>query len=84
MVYTLRFFPSSNCSLFHKSNVFGSCIIHILYTVCAKIKKKFRRQKVKSLTRQVLHKGFKEMGIPGREIRTVRSRNMWHIKMPAN
>jgi len=36
-VYTLRFF--SNCSLFHNSNVFGSCIIHILYTECAKIKK---------------------------------------------
>ena len=28
------------CSLFHNSNVFGSCIIHILYTGCAKIKKK--------------------------------------------
>jgi len=39
MVYTLRFFSSSKCSLFHKSNVFGSCIIHILYTECAKIKK---------------------------------------------
>jgi len=26
--------------LFHNSNVFGSCIIHILYTTCAKIKKK--------------------------------------------
>ena len=37
MVYTLRFFPSSKCSLFHNSNVFGSCIIHILYTGCAKI-----------------------------------------------
>ena len=36
MVYTLRFF-SSKCSLFHNSNVFGSCIIHILYTGCAKI-----------------------------------------------
>ena len=34
------FFFSSNCSLFHNSNVFGSCIIHILYTGCAKIKKK--------------------------------------------
>ena len=45
MEYTLRFF-SSKCSLFHNSNVFGSCIIHILYTGCAKIKKKFRRQKV--------------------------------------
>jgi len=39
MVYTLRFFFSSVCSLFHNSNVFGSCIIHILYTGCAKIKK---------------------------------------------
>ena len=32
-------FFSSKCSLFHNSNVFGSCIIHILYTGCAKIKK---------------------------------------------
>ena len=39
MVYTLRFFSSSKCGLFHKSNVFGSCIIHILYTGRAKIKK---------------------------------------------
>ena len=39
MVYTLRFF-SSKCSLFHNSNVFGSCIIHILHTGCAKITKK--------------------------------------------
>ena len=39
MVYTLRFFSSLKCSLFHNSNWFGSCIIHILYTVCAKIKK---------------------------------------------
>ena len=31
------FFFSSKCSLFHNSNVFGSCIIHILYTGCAKI-----------------------------------------------
>ena len=38
MVYTLLFF-SLKCSLFHNSNLFGSCIIHILYTVCAKIKK---------------------------------------------
>ena len=38
MVYILRFFSSSKCSLFHNSNVFGSCIIHILYTGCAKIK----------------------------------------------
>jgi len=38
MVYTLRFF-SSKCSLFHNSNAFVSCIIHILYTGCAKIEK---------------------------------------------
>jgi len=30
MVYIIRFFPLK-CSLFHNSNVFGSCIIHILY-----------------------------------------------------
>ena len=39
MLYTLRFFFSSKCSLFHNANVFGSCIIHILYTGCAEIKK---------------------------------------------
>jgi len=38
MVYTLRFFFSSKCSLFHNPNIFGSCIIHILYTGCVKIK----------------------------------------------
>jgi hypothetical protein len=36
-IYSL-FFSPSKCSLFHNSNVFGSCIIHILYTECAKIK----------------------------------------------
>jgi len=36
MVYTLLFF-SSKCSLFHNSNIFVSCFIHILYTVCAKM-----------------------------------------------
>ena len=45
MLYTLRFF-SSKCSLFHNANLFGYCIIHILYTECAEIKKKFRRQRV--------------------------------------
>ena len=38
MVYTLRFL-SSKCGLFHNSNIFGTCIIHILYTGCARIKK---------------------------------------------
>jgi len=36
MVCTLRFL-CSKCSLFRNSNIFGSCIIHILYTGCAKI-----------------------------------------------
>jgi len=38
MLYTLRFF-SPKCSLYHNANLFGSCIIHILYTGCVKIKK---------------------------------------------
>ena len=37
MVYSLRFFFSKS-SLFNNSNVFGSYIIHILYTGCAKMK----------------------------------------------
>ena len=36
MLYTLRFF-SSKCSLFHNANLFGSCIIHILYTYSTNI-----------------------------------------------
>ena len=39
MAYTLRLFFSSKCSLFHNSNVFVSCIIHILYTGVLKLKK---------------------------------------------
>jgi len=38
-MYVLSVFFSSKCSLFHNSNVFGYCIIHILYTGCVKIKK---------------------------------------------
>jgi len=34
-----RFFFSSKCSLFHNANLFGCCIIHILHTECAGIKK---------------------------------------------
>jgi len=37
-IYSSIFF-SSKCSLFHNSKIFGSCIIHILCTGCAKIKK---------------------------------------------
>ena len=39
-------FFSLKCRLFHNATFFGSCVIHILYTVCAEIKKKFRRQRV--------------------------------------
>jgi hypothetical protein len=42
-------FFSSKCSLFHIANLFGSCIIHILYTVWAKIKKKNNNSGVKEL-----------------------------------
>jgi len=45
LVYNLRFF-SSKCSLFHNSNVFGSCIIHILYTSVLKLKKIISAPKV--------------------------------------
>ena len=51
MLYTFSFFFSSKCSLFHNDNLFGSCIIHILYTGCAKIKKKIQRQRVKGVER---------------------------------
>ena len=33
-------FFSSKCLLFHNATFFGFCVIHILYEVCAKIKKK--------------------------------------------
>ena len=33
------FFSSSKCSLFYNSNVFGSYIIHILYTGVLKLRK---------------------------------------------
>jgi len=36
-IYSPFFFSSSKCSLFHNSNIFGSCFSHILYTGCAKI-----------------------------------------------
>jgi len=50
------FFFSSKYSLFHNSNAFGSCIVHILYTGCAEIKKKCRLQKV-------IRVGFVVMGM---------------------
>ena len=37
MLHNLRFFSSSKCRLFHNATLFGSCIIRILPTECAKI-----------------------------------------------
>ena len=37
MLHTLRFFPPLKCRLFHNATFFGSCIIQILNTGCAKI-----------------------------------------------
>ena len=63
MAYTLCFFFSSKCSLFHNSNVFGSCIIHILYTGCAKIKKNNsgakRLLEIKSFSRLIKTKFYR-------------------------
>jgi len=40
-------FFSSKCSLFHNATFFGSCIIHILHTGCAKnLNVKLRCQKI--------------------------------------
>jgi hypothetical protein len=44
MLHTLRF-SSSKCRLFHNATFFGACIIHILYTGCAKIWKKIPASK---------------------------------------
>ena len=63
MLHTLRFF-FSKCRLFHNATFFGSCVIHILYTGRAKIKKKIRPQRVNIYKRvvkcvkQVLHNYF--------------------------
>jgi len=37
MLHILRFFSSSKRRLFHNATLFGSCIIRILPTKCAKI-----------------------------------------------
>jgi hypothetical protein len=37
MLHTLRLFFSSKCRLFHNATFFGSCIVCILHTGCAKI-----------------------------------------------
>jgi hypothetical protein len=40
---------SSKCRLFHNATLFGSCIIHILNTGCANIRRKFQHQRVNIL-----------------------------------
>jgi len=40
--------------LFHNSNIFSSCIIHILYTGCAKIKKN------NSGTKRLIYNDFRQ------------------------
>ena len=47
MLHTLCFFFSSKCLLFHNATFFGPCIIHILNTGVIKLKRKFRRQRVR-------------------------------------
>ena len=42
------FFSSSKCSLFHNSDVFGSCIIHILYTYLTNIGTEYFKQGIYS------------------------------------
>jgi hypothetical protein len=52
---------SSKFRLFHNSTLFGSCIIYILNTGCAKIKKKkLRRQRVK-ISSGISHRVYWEM-----------------------
>ena len=46
MVYTLRFFLFKNAVCF----IILTYFVPVLFTLCAKIKKKFRRQKVKNTT----------------------------------
>jgi len=41
--------------LFHNANLFGSCIIHILYTGCAKIKKNNSGAKRLIITDRICH-----------------------------
>ena len=49
-IYSL--FSCSKCSLFHNSDVFVSCIIHILYTGCAKIKNNSGAKRLRCIFRK--------------------------------
>ena len=68
------FFLSSKCHLFHNANIFGSCVIHILYTVCAKIKKKNSGAKGLRKTFQVVSV-LKKANVPIHRLKLVNSRS---------
>ena len=53
------FFFSSKCSLFHNANLFGSCVSHILYAGCAKIKKNNSDAKGLTVEERLLRSTFK-------------------------
>ena len=60
-IYILRFYLSSNCSLFHNSKVFGSCIIHIYIQGVLKLKK--NNSGAKTLSRSEFRAGMTAYGI---------------------
>ena len=55
MLHALHFFFSSKCRLFHNATFFGSCVIHILYTGRAKIKKKNSSAKGLMVVMELFH-----------------------------
>jgi hypothetical protein len=73
MLHILHFF-SSKFHLFHNSTFFGSCIIHILHTGCAKIKKKKSRAKGLNL----LLKKDKRLTLRELSARLNRLESGWH------
>jgi len=50
--YIISFLFSSKCSLFHNSNLFGSFIIHMLYTDVLKLKKKSSAKRLKKMEKK--------------------------------
>jgi len=82
MVYTVRFF-SSKCSLFHNFNVFGSCIIHILYTGVLKLKEIISAPKNVNIiirTLEIIATCFgPHLGcLPARNLRKINSTHIQH------
>ena len=82
MVYTLSFFLFKMQFFFYNSNIFGSCIIYILYTGVLKLKKNNSGAKRLSLLLQTvpgaLSPGGKGVKWPEREVyhSTVASANV--------